>query len=135
MAQEVITIDGLREFQAKLKRADGQSQKELRLVLNDAAELIVVGARPLVPRRSGKAAGSVKARSTQRMAQVKAGGARVPYYPWLDFGGAVGRQNSIRRPFIKEGRYLYPTFIAKREPIRERLAAGLANLIQKAGLG
>src|SRR5690349_2882657 len=69
--------------------------------------------------------------------QIEEGGTVAPYAPWLDFGGTVGRgrrstvrievsrgasgrvstrrQNlgsrgsgSVVRPFIKDGRYLYP---------------------------
>lgn len=131
---EVLRIEGLREFQAKLKAADGQTQKRLRLVLNSAADLIVTGARPLVPVRTGKAANSLKAQSSQRLARVKAGGAKVPYYGWLDFGGSVGRQNSIHRPFLKDGRYIYPTYDANRPQILNIIEDGLSEIITGAKL-
>ncbi len=131
---EALRITGLREFQASLKHADGQSQKQLRIVLNSAAEIVVARARPMVPRRSGRAAGSLKAQSSQRLARVKAGGAAVPYYPWLDFGGAVGKSNSVRRPFFKEGRYIYPAFTSSRGKVEEALEKGLSDLVKKSGL-
>lgn len=133
-ANDPVRIDGLRELQAALKRMDGQSQKRLRIVLNDAAELVVSGARPRVPRRTGRAAASLKPSSGQREASVKAGGGRVPYYGFLDFGGAVGRHDSVRRPFLPEGRYLYPTYRDRKGSIRAKISAGLEALIRDAGL-
>lgn len=131
---EVVRIEGLKELQGRLRKLDGQSQKQLRLVLNEAADIVVTHARPLVPRRTGRAAASIKARSQQRKAIVKAGGSRVPYYAWLDFGGAVGRKNSIRRDFLKDGRYLYPTLSDRRGEIQDKMEQGLNELIRKAGL-
>lgn len=131
---EAIRVEGLVEFQRKLKALDGESQKQIRLVLNDAAELVVTKSRSLVPRRSGAAAASIKAQSTQRQGRVKGGSGRVPYYAWLDFGGSVGRNNSIKRPFYKDGRYIYKVFDANRDVVQQRMVAGLDRLIRKAGL-
>ena len=134
VAGNAVTIKGLRELQAKLRAMDGQSQKKIRLVLNEAADVIVQSARPLIPHRSGKAAASLKAQSGQREAKVVAGGARVPYYGWLDFGGSVGRRNSVHRPFIKEGRYIYPTFSAKHAEVMKKIEEGIDALIRESGL-
>lgn len=134
MPPEVVAVEGLREFQQRLKKLDGQSQKQIRLVLNDAGELIVTRARAVVPRRSGRAAASIKAQSTQREARVKAGGARVPWYPFIEFGGAVGRNNSVRRTYVPSGRFLYPTMASNRSVIVQRMAAGLDRAIREAGL-
>lgn len=129
-----IRIDGLRELQRSLKDIDGESQKALRLVNNDAADIVVGGARRLVRSKSGKARGSIRARSSQREARVSGGGGRAPYYPWLDFGGAVGRARAIRRPFLKDGRYIYATYGARRTWILDRLEEGLIDLAKGAGL-
>jgi hypothetical protein len=67
-----------------------------------------------VPRRTGRAGGTIKAASTRTEARVSEGGARAPYMPWLDFGGRVGRKNSVKRPFLKEGRYIWKSFGAHR---------------------
>jgi hypothetical protein len=129
-----IRVQGLREFQAKLRAADGEAQKLLRVVLNDAAEIVVKEANSLVPRKSGNAANSIKAQSSQREGRVKAGGIRVPYYAWLDFGGGVGRSKSIKRPFMKSGRYIYPAAKDKRNAVAERVEEGMTELAKKAGL-
>lgn len=131
---EVVRIEGLREFQASLRAMDRDLPKQLRLVLNEAATIVVDGARVRVPRRSGSAAASLRAQSSQREARVSAGGAGVPYYAWLDFGGAVGRRNSVRRPFIKDGRYIYPTLRDRRSAIVANLEEGLQQLANSSGL-
>lgn len=132
--RDPVRIDGLRDLQAALKRMDGQSQKRLRVVLNAAADLVTEAAAPRVPRRTGRAAASLKAASGQRQASVKAGGGRAPYFAWLDFGGAVGRRDSVRRPFLRDGRYLYPAYRDRKAAIREKISEGLDALIRDAGL-
>lgn len=136
LADRPITVAGLRELQARLKAGDGEAQKQLRLVNNDAADVIVAGARGLVPRRSGRARGSVRSTSSQREARVSGGGARAKHYGWLDFGGPRrGRGGGIaRRPFRKDGRYIYATFNRRRPWIMARLAKGLEALIKRSGL-
>jgi hypothetical protein len=131
---EQVKITGLRDFQAALRTMDGETQKQLRLVLNKAADLVVVGARRRVPTRTGAAQSSIRAGSTQREASVKAGSRRAPYYPWLDFGGRVGRGRSISRRFQAGGRYVYPAYDEVRPKVQDILEAELAALARSAGL-
>src|SRR5689334_15341087 len=83
---EPIKITGLAEFNRALRRMSTDLPKALRQAQNEAAGIVVDWARPRVPVRSGRAARSVRASSTRTAARVTGGGARVPYYPWLDFG-------------------------------------------------
>jgi len=129
-----IRVSGLREFQRALKQMDGESQKQLRVVLNQAAETVAAGAARRVPTRSGKARQSLRAQSSQREDRVMGGSKKVPYYAWLDFGGRIGRNKAQRRPFVKAGRYMYPTFAANRDTIYTALQKGLADLARNAGL-
>lgn len=129
---DAIEIKGIRELQAALKALDGESQKRLRIVFNEAAELVVAVAAPKVPTVSGAARKSVRARSGQRNAIVMGGSARVPYYGWLDFGGKAG--NGVRRYFQKSGRYIYPAYTAKRPIILAQLTDALVALAHDAGL-
>jgi hypothetical protein len=133
-ADQPIRVDGMRELQAALKAVDGEAQKELRVVGNEVAELIVSGAQRLVARRSGRARGSIRAQSGQREVRISAGGGRAPYYAWLDFGGNVGRKGSVGRAFLRDGRYLYPTYQRRRAELVTRLERGLAALVARAGL-
>lgn len=133
-AIDPIKIKGLIEFQRALKAVEDGAQKQLRVVFNAVAETVAGGARRRVPTKTGKAKGSVKVASSQREAIVKAGGARVAYYPWLDFGGRVGIHKSVSRPFVQGGRYLYPSYDASRASIGPALERGLVELVRDAGL-
>lgn len=134
---EPIRINGLREFTRGLRQAGTEFPKQVRVALNDAAGLLIDEARPKIPRRSGRAGRSLRAASTRKAVRVRAGGARAPYYPWLDFGGRVGRGKSIKRPFIKDGRYLYGSYYQLRNQgrIQERMVEALSRTADAAGLG
>lgn len=131
---EPIRIEGLRELQAALRDIDGNAQKQLRVVLNDAAELVAGRARRDVPTDSGAARKSIKVKSSQREARVAGGSRRAPYYPWLDYGGKVGISRSVTRPFKRSGRYLYPAYAKERTEVFDRLADSLAELVRDQGL-
>lgn len=134
MTGEAIRVTGLREFRANLKKLDNDLPKALRMAFNGAADVVVNDARPRVARRSGKAAGTVKARSTQTASRVVGGGNKAPYYPWLDFGGRVGRNRSVTRPFLKEGRYIYDAYFDNRARYGELLEQGLLDVAASAGV-
>lgn len=129
-----IAVEGLAEFNRALRRLDKDAPKALRTVNNSAADLLISRTRPEIPRRTGAAAGSLKARSTRTAVRIAVGGRQAPYYPWLDFGGRTGRRRSVVRPFYREGRYLYPTLARIRPEIETALKSGLADVARDAGL-
>lgn len=129
-----IAIDGLDQFRANLKVMDRELPKALRLAFNAAADIVVQDAKPRVPSKTGAARGSVKARSTQAFARVSGGGNRAPYYPWLDFGGRVGKGRSVKRPFIKDGRYIYDAYYRNRPRFAEVLEQQLLDVAAQAGV-
>lgn len=129
-----IRIDGLAEFSRNLRKIDNDLPKALRIAMNEAAKVVVDYAQPQVPRRSGRAARSIRAKSTRTAVRISAGGARVPYYPWLDFGGKVGKAKSVKRPFYKEGRYIYVGLRVKREEFTTILERALLNVVRSAGV-
>lgn len=129
-----IAITGLRDLQAALKAMDGESQKQLRVVLNQAAQAVVGGASRRVPTRTGTARKSIRAASGQREAKVAGGSKKAAYYGWLDFGGATGPKRSVKRPFITKGRYIYPAYDANRESIGKALQKSIVDLCRNVGL-
>jgi hypothetical protein len=129
-----VSIEGLAEFNRGLRKLDKDAPKALRIALNSAADLLIEKTTPLIPRRTGAAAKSLKARSTRTSARVGVGGRRAPYYPWLDFGGKTGRNKSVDRPFRKEGRYLFPTLVRIRPEIERQLGQALTAVAVDAGL-
>lgn len=135
MAPEPIRIEGLRELNRNLRRMDRDLPKGLRLAGNKAAQIVVDAARPRVPSKTGKAKRSIKVASTRTATRVSAGGNRAPYYPWLDFGGRVGRHRSVQRPFLKTGRYIWKAFADHRAQVEQTLREELERVAHGAGVG
>src|SRR5215213_919930 len=100
-----IKITGIKEFQRSLRAMDADLPKQIRVILNDASQLILSFARPRFPKLTGRAAKSLSARSSQREARIALGGARAPYAPGLDFGGGANRPQFP--PYTPGGRYVY----------------------------
>lgn len=140
LAIDPIRVTGVRELQAALRAIDGESQKQLRLVFNAAADIVVKTAQPHIPVVTGAASRSLKVSSSQREARVSGGSAKVPYFGWLDYGGKVGHGRQGKntgktvRPFEPGGRYVYPAYNAQRQAITAILEKGMADLIASAGL-
>jgi hypothetical protein len=131
---DTIAVKGLKEFQRSLKKLDADLPKALRVALNGASDLIITKARPMIPRRTGAAAASLKAKSTQKAVRIGVGGTKAPHYPWLDFGGSVGPGKSVHRPFYKKGRYLYPTLEKERDAVTAIMQSSIVALATSAGL-
>lgn len=130
-----VEVGGLAQLSRALKAIDNDAPKQLRLGLNDAANLLVDRTRPKIPTVTGAARRSLVARSTRTSARVGVGGKKARYYPWLDFGGqgrVAGRP--AHRPFIKEGRYVYPTLRQIRPAIEQVLQQAITTVIRNAGL-
>lgn len=139
-----IVTHGVKELQKALKSMSADAPLELKAgfarIAGDVAEAI----RPKVARQSGRAASSVKGRSSQRGGSIAFGGSAAPYMPWLDFGGTVGRghergagMGAIKREWkgapVGEGRYVYPTIREKRKDIIEATNDLMEGLAEKAG--
>lgn len=131
---EPIQVEGLKQFQKNLRTLDGELPKALRLAFNDAADLVVGQAKPKIPSVTGRAKRSVKARSTRTAVRIQGGGKKVPWYPWLDFGGRVGRNKSVRRPFKKDGRYIYDAYFRNRDEFADILTRNLIDVARQAGV-
>lgn len=134
MSGNTIKVVGLNEFRKGLRTLDRDLPKGVRLALNDAANMLIDATRPKIPRRTGAAAASLRAQSTQTTARVAVGGPKAPYYPWLDFGGRTGRKHSVVRPFYKAGRYIYPTLAEQQDKIQAAMLAALTKLAESSGV-
>lgn len=134
-----IVVTGLPDLQKALKQLDKQLPKELAAGLAEASEIVAKDARAKVPVRSGAAVGSIKVRKQQRAAAIAVGGNKAPYFPWLDFGGQIGGKsgaasgNRGKRPFLKEGRYIYPSLRNKRPEVAAKIDEVLERMALKAG--
>jgi hypothetical protein len=136
-----IEVRGIREFQKAIKQVDAELPKKLKEGFKNIATTVADEAKTKVPRKSGKAAGSIRPRSSQKGAGIAFGGSAAPYYPWLDFGGSTGRghqpkqsgSGAIKRPFMKEGRFIYPTIRAKNAYITDTVDEVIKDLSEEAG--
>jgi hypothetical protein len=132
---EIIKIDGLAEFSRSLKKLDTDLPKALRMALNDSTAMVIDEASMHVPTRTGRAKASIKARSSRTESRIAAGGARVPYYAWLDFGGEGRRRGRPpARPFMTQGRFLYAAFFRRRAEFDKALGENLLRVASAAGL-
>jgi hypothetical protein len=127
-----VTVNS-REVQAALRKAGTGSGKALQAKLKIVSATVASAIAGQVPVLTGKAAASVRPRATQTGASIVAGGPSAPYYPWLDFGGGVGRGKSIKRTIIKEGRYIYPTIIAMEDVIKEAAIEAEVEALTESG--
>jgi len=135
VADEAVRFTNLDGFARALRKVDRDLARELRLRMLDIAKDVAVDARGRLDFKhpSGAAKASIKARATTRGARIEAGGSKVPYYPWLDFGGRVGRNESIERKVIPGGRYIYPAIASNREEIEREMVDALTDVAHKAG--
>jgi hypothetical protein len=130
-----VEVGGLAQLSRALKAVDSDAPKQLRLGLNEAAQLLVDRTRPKIPELTGASRRSLVARSTRTSARVAVGGKKAPWFPWLDFGGKgkkPGRPSA--RTFYREGRYVYPTLREIRPLIEKQLQDSITAVIRNAGL-
>lgn len=130
-----IRVDGLADLRRALNRMENlEAASDLRHGLKRAADEVAQEAKGHVPVRSGAARDSLRATSGGNRAYVVGGRAKVPYYGWLDFGGRIGRDKAVRRPFVQGGRYMYPAYSANASGIQNALADALVELATSNGL-
>lgn len=140
MAQsgEVVRVEGLNQLRKALRDIDPGLTKELRTTLLHIGQRIADRARAGIPRRSGRAAESYVARVSGSRAFIAFGGAKAPYAPWLDFGGRLratgGRRNEQVRPYVQNGRYLYPAIDALAPQTATDALAAFQQVARTAGL-
>lgn len=126
-----VEVLGLRELSAAFKAMDADLHRDFKAGLKRIADKVVGKVQQKLPWNSGSAARSVKARASARGASIAFGGTAAPHYPWLDFGGSVGRghvsgqawSGAIKRDWqgvpTGSGRYIYPTISEEGQTIRD----------------
>jgi len=167
LADVTVRIDGLREVRKALAATDRALPKELRREMAFEANVVVGHIRREIPSRSGRAAASVRAIGGSNRGgvtvDIKAGGARVPYFGWLEFGGKlpdkrpngkkalasgggifaggassafgpVAFAKGAERAKVSQGRYIRPTVKRHRQELLRGLEGAFNRAKQKAGL-
>lgn len=136
-----VQVKGLAQLRRAFLQIEGNEKGAFKAAFTPIAEQVAGQVRSKVPHVSGRAAGSVQARPTDRGAKIVAGGREAPYYHFLDFGGSTGKghrhgvsfSGSVKRPFIKKGRYLFPTLEEARDEVGEAAGDAIMELARKAG--
>lgn len=117
MSQPIVKVEGIAAVNATLRHFGNKTLAiELRQAAKQASQVVADEAERRVPVRSGRLRQSIRAAATTRGGVVKAGGARVPYAGWIEYGGTIkfkSRQGGIHRPRLKRGRYIRPAAEAK----------------------
>lgn len=106
------------------KDAARGDMKKLNL---DAAQLVAGTARGLVPVRSGRLQGSIRASGTQRSSRVRAGFKRVPYAGVTHFGWPARG--------IRPQTFLYDALDARRGEVLRAYEKGLEDIKRRYELG
>ncbi len=130
-----VKVTGLREVNAALKEVERGLPKAMQVEFKAIAEVIAESARGKVPRKTGAAAGSIRARATQRGAGIAFSDSdgSVPYFPWLNFGGRVGRHGSIERSTVTPDRYIYSSILSARDETMRAVDDAVKKVAGQAG--
>lgn len=118
---------GVDAFIDRLPEAEAQWE-------HDAAGMVVKSARPTVPVDTGAARRSVRVLDYSGGAAAAGGSVAVPYFGWLSFGGAAGRNHSVHRAVVPDGRYLWPGYLREHGAIELLGRTILWEALHDAGL-
>lgn len=119
-------ILGLREVQRDLNKLGDDTKNEMKDTHKEAAEVVVMGAKRLVPYRTGALAASIRALATKSSGRVRAGSASVPYAGPIHFGWPA--RAITPNPFI------YDAIDDRRDDIRDLYDERIDQLIRDYGL-
>lgn len=119
---QLIKAGQVSELETALRELSDDMADLVLSELEDIAKDVAADARKRVPYRSGAAQASYRAKGSALSI-----GEGVPYVPWLEFGGRVGRKDSVSRPYKRGGRYLYPTIAEQMADIEKRIDALIAD--------
>ncbi len=126
-----ITFSELREFSDRLKRIS--LPKIVLDAQREVAQIVTRQAIPKIPSLTGNARGSVVITETGKGVNITAG-VGVPYFGWLDFGGSVGPNKSVKRPYLRTGRYIWRSFADNRTVIMEKMEKAIAIGFENEGI-
>ena len=103
MAKDKVEVHGVEELFRGTDKLVGRIVDITPEAFEKIANLAVAQVRVKMPSKTGRMRDSVRAARQKKRVLVRAGKAKVPYMGWMEFGGTRGR------PYIGQGRYLYPT--------------------------
>jgi hypothetical protein len=104
----VVGMKALAKDLAKLTDDRGALNKALAGAGAAAAAPVAAATRASLPQDSGKLAGDVRVTATKSGAAVRMGRSSVRYAGWVEFGGTRKAPHGSSRPFLSQGRYMFP---------------------------
>ena len=129
-------LKALRKHARKFK--DDDLKVRLKTTNRAAAQVVVDKAQPLAPVATGKLRDSIRALGGPSGGAVAGGGAKVPYFGWIDFGGAIKFKTKQREPIVrefhKEGRILWKALHETRDKIKAQYESDMKALLKEYGL-
>ena len=132
-----VEIDGVAQVDAALVALAQACDRQLDEEIDDTADTVASRTRaamPLGPTAHGHLRGSVGVERTAGLrATVAHGGPRFPYSAWLEFGGNVGRHNSVHRTWIRGGRYLFRALSSVKPGIEPGMHEGMRQACRETG--
>jgi hypothetical protein len=128
-----IKVEGLRETIKDLQALGVEKQDFVNVNL-EAAEILMNAARPLVPVRSGKLLGSMRASKTVQYAQVSLGRAKIPYAGPIHYGWFYDRNNFIKKN-IKPNPFLARALNQNFSNIMARYNESVQKILDRFNLG
>jgi hypothetical protein len=133
-----VYVTNLAEVRKYLSKLHPDLVPVLRNELKSAVSAIVVpNIKTRIPRRTGRAQDSIRAVSKGNSIVIVGGKTSVPYFGWLDFGGELkgrgqAKNQTIRRPFLKKGRYVYPGIAATEPQMVQAAGRAVDKILQQA---
>jgi hypothetical protein len=133
-----VYVQNLGEVRKYLRKLHPDLVPVLRNDLKSAVTAIVVpNIRARVPKRTGRAQGNIRAVSKGNSIVIVAGTGKVAYFGWLDFGGELkgrgrAKNQTITRPFLTKGRYVYPGIAATEPRIVQAAGQAVDRIIKQS---
>jgi hypothetical protein len=128
-----IKVEGLKETIKDLQ-ALGVEKQAFVDINYEAAQILMSAASPLIPVRTGKLAGTMRASKTVQYAQVSLGRASVPYAPPIHYGWFYDRNNFIKKN-IKPNPFLAKALSQNYEEIIKRYNESVQKVLDRFNFG
>lgn len=153
MATSLISVRGLKEFQADISKAAAFEPNEVRKEMRTIAQIVVDEAIPEMKsqfvsdpsRLDGALEDSLRASASASKRGISAsvlegrpgngnGDHKAPYAGWWEFGGPRAKTNRPpNRAFVKEGRVLFKVAKRKEAELVEAITVVIARLFPGNG--
>lgn len=120
-----IRIENLKKIIRQMEKAGADAQ-DMKDLMYEVGTLVVNGAAGLVPVRSGRLAGNIRASKAKTKAIVRAGGARVPYAGVIHYGWPA--HNIVANEFLDKARE------DRKQQIVSTISDGIDDILRKVDL-